>query len=167
MLRPYLKIWDWDWIFGRAVKAILSLGVRSPWLPLFTIEKWNINLLLGSKGHIWMTCSMFFFPLPCQIFFSWVDYVLKISNKPIIFINRGFIYQFLMIVMMEILLWIKCIIFFPPFLPVCFRLLLTDQLFNFCLKKKNLLHFTFPSRFYGCLSMSPPKVIQIATNVFK
>ena len=32
MLRPYLKIWDWDWIFGRAVKAIFSLGVRSPWL---------------------------------------------------------------------------------------------------------------------------------------
>ena len=31
MLRPYLRIWDWDWIFGRAVKAIFSLGVRSPW----------------------------------------------------------------------------------------------------------------------------------------
>ena len=29
-LPPYLKIWDWDWIFGRAVKAISSLGVRSP-----------------------------------------------------------------------------------------------------------------------------------------
>ena len=31
MLRPYLKIWDWDWIFGRAVKAFSSLGVHSPW----------------------------------------------------------------------------------------------------------------------------------------
>ena len=31
MLPPYLKIWDWDWIFGCAVKAISSLGVRSPW----------------------------------------------------------------------------------------------------------------------------------------
>ena len=30
MLRPYLKIWDW--IFGRAAKAISSLGVRSPWI---------------------------------------------------------------------------------------------------------------------------------------
>ena len=30
MLRPFLKIWDWDLIFGRAVKAISSLGVRSP-----------------------------------------------------------------------------------------------------------------------------------------
>ena len=32
ILRPYLKIWDWDWIFGRAMKAISSLGVRSPCL---------------------------------------------------------------------------------------------------------------------------------------
>ena len=31
MLRPYLKIWEWEWIFGRAVKAVSSLGVRSPW----------------------------------------------------------------------------------------------------------------------------------------
>ena len=31
MLWLYLKIWDWDWIFGRAVKANSSLGVRSPW----------------------------------------------------------------------------------------------------------------------------------------
>ena len=30
MLRPYLTIWDWDWIFGRPVKDISSLGVRSP-----------------------------------------------------------------------------------------------------------------------------------------
>ena len=29
MLQPYLKIWDWDLNFGRAVKAISSLGVRS------------------------------------------------------------------------------------------------------------------------------------------
>ena len=31
MLQPYLKIWEWEWIFGRAVKAISSPGVRSPW----------------------------------------------------------------------------------------------------------------------------------------
>ena len=31
MLPPYLKIWEWEGIFGRAVKAISSLGVRSPW----------------------------------------------------------------------------------------------------------------------------------------
>ena len=28
MLRPYLKIWEWEWIFGRSVKAISFLGVR-------------------------------------------------------------------------------------------------------------------------------------------
>ena len=30
MLWPYLKIWEWEWIFGHSVKAISSLGVRSP-----------------------------------------------------------------------------------------------------------------------------------------
>ena len=29
-LWPYLKIWEWEWIFGHAVNAISSLGVRSP-----------------------------------------------------------------------------------------------------------------------------------------
>ena len=29
ILRPYLKIWYWEWIFGRAVKTISSPGVRS------------------------------------------------------------------------------------------------------------------------------------------
>ena len=32
MLRPYLKIWEWECIFGRAMKTISSLGVRSPWI---------------------------------------------------------------------------------------------------------------------------------------
>ena len=27
-----LTIWECEWIFGRAVKAISSLGVRSPWV---------------------------------------------------------------------------------------------------------------------------------------
>ena len=30
MLRPYLKIWEWELIFGRAVKTISSPGVHSP-----------------------------------------------------------------------------------------------------------------------------------------
>ena len=34
VLRPYLKIWNWDWIFGRALKTFSSLGVRSPWYDL-------------------------------------------------------------------------------------------------------------------------------------
>ena len=35
MLRPYLKILEWEWIFGRAVKDISSLGIRSQWLVSF------------------------------------------------------------------------------------------------------------------------------------
>ena len=31
MLRPYLIVWNWELIFGRAVKAISSLDVCSPW----------------------------------------------------------------------------------------------------------------------------------------
>ena len=38
ILRPYLKIWDWEWIFGRAEKAISSPGVRSPWYIAFFRE---------------------------------------------------------------------------------------------------------------------------------
>ena len=30
MLLPYLKVWEWELIFGRAVKAISSPGVRRP-----------------------------------------------------------------------------------------------------------------------------------------
>ena len=35
MLWPYLRIWDWDLIFGHAVKAISSPGVHSPWYTRF------------------------------------------------------------------------------------------------------------------------------------
>ena len=43
MLRLYLKIWDWDLIFGRAVKAISSPGVRSPWIEWFRLILAYIN----------------------------------------------------------------------------------------------------------------------------
>ena len=39
MLRPYLKIWEWEWIFGCAVKAISSLGVRSLWNRVWLAER--------------------------------------------------------------------------------------------------------------------------------
>ena len=38
MIQPYLKIWEWEWIFGRAVKVISSPGVRSPWPALYMRE---------------------------------------------------------------------------------------------------------------------------------
>ena len=41
MLRSYLKIWEWEWIFGHAVKAIFSLGIRS--LCLTCKLGWNRN----------------------------------------------------------------------------------------------------------------------------
>ena len=39
MLWPYLNIWEWELIFGRAVKLISSPGVRSPCLrPISSLE---------------------------------------------------------------------------------------------------------------------------------
>ena len=61
-IRPYLKIWVCELIFGRAVKAISSLGVHSPCLLLLTIAPhiflnttpatnflWNSHLLSNSS----------------------------------------------------------------------------------------------------------------------
>ena len=42
MHRSYLKTWDWDLIFGPAVKAISSPGVRSPCPELFTLH-WKMR----------------------------------------------------------------------------------------------------------------------------
>ena len=33
--QPCLKNWEWEWIFGCAVKTISSPGVHSLWLKLF------------------------------------------------------------------------------------------------------------------------------------
>ena len=38
MLQPYLNIWEWEWIFGCAVKTISSLSVRSPWTKGYFIH---------------------------------------------------------------------------------------------------------------------------------
>ena len=46
MLWPYLKIWEWEWIFGRAVKAISSLGVRSPWRNTYFQNFWTTYYLM-------------------------------------------------------------------------------------------------------------------------
>ena len=39
MLRPYIKNWEWEWIFGRAVKTISSPGEHSLCLKGYL---WNI-----------------------------------------------------------------------------------------------------------------------------
>ena len=51
MLRPYLKIWDWDWIFGRAVKAISSLCVRSPCMFDLYFYDWKHQTHLCHLSH--------------------------------------------------------------------------------------------------------------------
>ena len=62
MLPPYLKIWDWDWIFGRAVKAIFSLGVHSPWLGCtistrhFRYRVWKKCLRKNASGTRQQSC---------------------------------------------------------------------------------------------------------------
>ena len=60
MLRSYLKIWEWELIFGRAVKAISSPGVRSPWyhhnLALEVIMKMHA---LVSKMKQFDKCASF------------------------------------------------------------------------------------------------------------
>ena len=49
---PYQKIWDWDWIFGRAVKAISSLGVRSLWCRQQCRNQWARSPNGSSKFSI-------------------------------------------------------------------------------------------------------------------
>ena len=53
MLPPYLKIWEWEWIFGRAVKAISSLGVRSPWFCQFQkVKQFNRDYCLNQNSNL-------------------------------------------------------------------------------------------------------------------
>jgi hypothetical protein len=73
MLRPYLKIWDWDFIFGRAVKAIFLLGVRSPclllWPSLLLLLSFclNMNLLGGSfNNYVDQILHTFWPPTPLE-----------------------------------------------------------------------------------------------------
>ena len=49
MLRQYLKIWDWDLIFGCAVKAISSLGVRSPCHSPYVIKNRFLVFVLSQN----------------------------------------------------------------------------------------------------------------------
>jgi hypothetical protein len=54
MLRQYLKIWEWKLIFGHAVKAISSPGVRSPaWPRPFDF----LQALVSYKGAMEFKCS--------------------------------------------------------------------------------------------------------------
>ena len=55
MLRPYLKIREWEWIFGCAVKAISSPDVRSPCtkyscILLVTMQFCFVSILLSNTA---------------------------------------------------------------------------------------------------------------------
>ena len=74
MLRPYLKIWDWNWIFGRAVKAISSLGVRSPWFSEWAFLESSflrkiIHRAFYSESSLWEESQASCFSL-CVCFFG-------------------------------------------------------------------------------------------------
>ena len=61
------KIWDWDWIFGRAVKAFCYLGVRSPWSLSSNWMTLRIKVL--RKYHRVINNSWFAEPSLCCLFF--------------------------------------------------------------------------------------------------
>ena len=69
MLCPYLKIWDWDWNFGRAVKPISSLGVLSPYIHLFP-----------KFVKIWMRLEKLFGPIAKVI----VSTAVEIPSKALV-----------------------------------------------------------------------------------
>ena len=63
MLWPYLKIWQWELIFVRAVKAISSLGVCSPWIMGWNFWyklPWHYILILKLTRccHLHSTCAI-------------------------------------------------------------------------------------------------------------
>ena len=68
MLRPYLNIWDWDWIFGRAVKVISFLGVRSPCLLCLICPEKSTLFFSGWQKHLRFsrTWHPFFSDLPYE-----------------------------------------------------------------------------------------------------
>ena len=77
MLQPYLKICDWDWIFGCVVKTNSSLGLRSPCnrpcartlqckqVLLHTYQNWTTsfrynlhgNTYIKRIGNGWISCK--------------------------------------------------------------------------------------------------------------
>ena len=72
---PLNTIWDLDWIFGRAVKAISSLSVRSPWLTVcgtFFVPKSETFVYFTKKPTLFYQLYLFLQP--------WIIY-LNISTS--------------------------------------------------------------------------------------
>ena len=81
MYRPYLKIWDWGWIF--AVKAISSLG-RS---PCFIVCTWDIELCAQGKVAI-----LHFYTKPFFFYFFFVLFLQPYSANWGILLSLGVFY---------------------------------------------------------------------------
>ena len=78
MLRPYLKIWEWELIFGRAVKAISWPGVRSPcvYVLLFLLRKppWH--------SYLFKFICNFFHKCEILLLFKFTDYGRPVRKSP-------------------------------------------------------------------------------------
>ena len=62
-----LKIWEWELIFGRAVKAISSPGVRSPWLLLYFKIRSSILTIQTSTVHAPLSPAEFMLTFLCLL----------------------------------------------------------------------------------------------------
>ena len=62
MLPPYLKIWDWELIFGRAVKAISSPGVGSPWSVPKKSSRYSYAKIVLEYIFFWLVNQVFEYP---------------------------------------------------------------------------------------------------------
>ena len=101
MLRPYLNIWEWEWIFGRAVKATFSPGVRSPWSLQRKWFSWqNIgNSLILNDVYITLYVDSLY-----NMFYLLIEYADKNSEGPFItmhtleFFNTFWIFEFYTII---------------------------------------------------------------------
>ena len=77
MLRPYLKIWEWELIFGRAVKAISSPGVRSPWIiPLWILILTYSCIEIYEQAYQWSLIT--------PVLTLWNTYLYKRPNDTIL-----------------------------------------------------------------------------------
>ena len=94
-LQPYLTIWDWDWIFGRAVKSIFSLGVRSPCLLSWTWWNWKhfrssififtrlfSNLMLFNNLMLWKMKNLVLMYVKKSTYYTKIGLFLECSLQP-------------------------------------------------------------------------------------
>ena len=83
----YLKIWDWDWFFGRAVKTISSLGVRSPWL--YITRDWNC---FANFTNFWIPLRSIY-SFACTATFLWSFDWLKVWSRLLLIFVTGLVFQ--------------------------------------------------------------------------